>query len=308
MLEELHAFHFIRPLALALVPVVVGVWWLWRRRSDPLRGWRAQVDPRLLDVLIDRPTARLPRRWPMLLAWLLGVVALAGPAWRPEPSPFADDAVPLIVLLKADTSMDTPDPEPSRLERAQLKIADLAVARAGLPLGLIAYAGSAHLVLPPTRDTAVVASMAAEITPAIMPEPGDRLDLAISRATELLGGDEGTLLVVTDTASGASPEIAAGYREAGQPFVQILAITPAGASAAALRPLAKALDAEAVPMTVDGADIEGIVRRAARPPVARDGDGGERWQDGGYYLVPLLATFALVPFRRRESENEEGQP
>ena len=61
--------------------------------------------------------------------------------------------------------MESPDPAPSRIERAHLKIADLADIRKGQPLGLIAYAGSSHLVLPPTRDTAVVAQMAAEISP-----------------------------------------------------------------------------------------------------------------------------------------------
>ena len=122
-----------------------------------------------------------PARW-LLVGWLLAVVAVAGPTWRLEPSPFADDATPLMILLKADISMETPDPAPSRLERARLKIADLAAARKGQPLGLIAYAGSAHLVLPPTRDTAVVAQMAAEISPEIMPVPGDRLDLALRKA------------------------------------------------------------------------------------------------------------------------------
>ena len=58
---------------------------------------------------------------------------------------------------------------------ARLKIADFAAERTGQPLGLVAYAGSAHLVLPPTRDTSVVATMAAEISPAIMPKRGDDL-------------------------------------------------------------------------------------------------------------------------------------
>jgi Ca-activated chloride channel family protein len=39
-------------------------------------------------------------------------VAVAGPTWKPEPSPFADDATPLMVLLKADSSMRQPDPAP----------------------------------------------------------------------------------------------------------------------------------------------------------------------------------------------------
>ena len=131
---------------------------LWQRRSDPLRGWREQIAPELLEALVvGRESAKSSQALWLLVSWLVAIVAIAGPTWRLEPSPFADDATPLMILLKADLSMMQPDPAPSRLERARLKIADLAEARKGQPLGLIAYAGSAHLVLPPTRDTAVVA-------------------------------------------------------------------------------------------------------------------------------------------------------
>mgnify|MGYP000679929878 CR=1 FL=1 len=44
-------FHFIRPAWLLLLPVVVVVWWLARRSQDPLRGWRAVMDLRLLEAL-----------------------------------------------------------------------------------------------------------------------------------------------------------------------------------------------------------------------------------------------------------------
>ena len=130
----------------------------------------------------------------------MAIVAIAGPTWRLEPSPFADDVTPLMILLKADVSMMQPDPAPSRLERARLKIADLGEARKGQPLGLIAYAGSAHLVLPPTRDTATVAQMAAEISPDIMPISGDRLDLALREAVRVLaeGQSGGGIVVLAD--------------------------------------------------------------------------------------------------------------
>ncbi|NUB16254.1 hypothetical protein GAY28_29230, partial [Azospirillum brasilense] len=48
---------------------------------------------------------------------------------------------------------------PARPERAREKMADLLALREGAPTGLIAYAGSAHLVLPPTPDASVVDSM-----------------------------------------------------------------------------------------------------------------------------------------------------
>lgn len=304
MYEFFQSFHFLRPVILWLLVPTLVVWWLWRKHADPLRGWRSQVDPELLDVLSDRSNSTPQSFLPLLVAWLIAITATAGPAWKPEPSPFAEDVTPLIILLKADTSMDTPDPDPSRLERAHLKIADIAKARKGQPLGLIAYAGSAHLVLPPTRDTAAVATMAAEISPEIMPVAGDRLDLAITRATEILKESGGTLLVVTDTASSNSPPIEKAYASAKSPDTQILAIAPVSAETSQLDALANALDAKLIPMSDDDSDIEQIVKNASRAPIARGQDGSTRWQDGGYYLVPLLAVLALLPFRR-ESQAQE---
>ncbi len=57
----------------------------------------------------------------LLTAWLLAVVAVAGPTWRPEPSPFADDPVPVMLVLKAGETMNQSDLLPSRMERARLK-------------------------------------------------------------------------------------------------------------------------------------------------------------------------------------------
>ena len=52
MPETLSNLHFIRPAMLLLIPLAVFVWWLWQRRSDPLRGWRAQMQPELLRALV----------------------------------------------------------------------------------------------------------------------------------------------------------------------------------------------------------------------------------------------------------------
>ncbi|MFK7852055.1 MAG: VWA domain-containing protein [Akkermansiaceae bacterium] len=280
------------------MPLVLVVWRIWQMRSDPLRGWRKQMDPKLLNALTDQPAKKRSRQYPILIAWLLAVLAAAGPSWKPEPSPFAEDTAPLVILLKADISMDTADPEPSRMERAHLKIRDLAKERKGQALGLVAYSGSAHLVLPPTKDTETVATMAGEISPQIMPVTGDRLDLAIEKAGHLLDGNGGSILVVMDLTSQPTPGLETALKNAGSPSVQVLAIAPIEASTDSLSPLVKALRAKLVKMTTDDSDIMDIVKEAKRAPVARSGDGSEQWQDGGYYLVPVLALLALLPFQR----------
>lgn len=297
-------FHFLRPIAFVLAPVVVAVWWLWQRRADPLLGWRKQVDPELLKALVVGKESSL--RWPsrlLLFGWLFAVVLVAGPTWRLEPSPFAEDATPLLILLKADVSMDTPDPAPSRLERAHLKIADLADQRKGQPLGLVAYAGSAHLVLPPTRDTAVVAEMAGDISAAIMPVSGDRLDLALKEAARVFARAEkgGSVLVISDVVD-TDP---AALKEAAKEFpypIQFLQIqSPEAPADASLPAAARSLGASVESMSLEDGDIEAIIRRAARTPVAQTGDESQRWEESSYWLLPLLGILLLGFFRKTET-------
>ncbi|WP_136807009.1 VWA domain-containing protein [Desulfosediminicola flagellatus] len=307
MTADLANFHFIRPVWLLLIPLAVGVWWMWLRYADPLRGWRAQIAPDLLNALIvERGSKKRYDALGLLTVWLVAVIAIAGPTWRLAPSPFTDDATPLMIILKADNSMMQPDPAPSRLERAQLKIADLAEAGKGKLLGLIAYSGSAHLVLPPTRDTGVVATMAAEIGPEIMPVPGDRLDLALIEAVRVLtdGQQGGSVVILADSITTDSALLQSVQQKVTFPL-QILAInSPDSSQDSALRTAAKTLKAHVEPFDVTGKDVATIIRRAAKVHVGKTGNQGERWQEAGYWLVPLLAAAALLLFQREESGGE----
>jgi Ca-activated chloride channel family protein len=259
------------------------------------------MDRRLLDAMVVREGVY--SRWRgcgLLAAWLIAVVALAGPTWRPEPSPFADDPVPVMMVLKADESMELSDLPPTRIERAQLKIVDFAQQRKGQPLGLIAYAGSAHLVLPPTRDTSIVASMAAEISPAIMPQPGDSLLEALNLAVHTIADAGGSVVIVADTAAAGNEMALQQFRAEHRVAVHFLAVaredTP---ELDALRGAARALGGDVTRMTADSEDIRSLVRKTARAPVSVAAAGsGRRWSEAGWWLVPVLALFSLAAFRR----------
>jgi Ca-activated chloride channel family protein len=191
------------------------------------------------------------------------------------------------------------------MERARLKIADLAAARKGQPLGLIVYAGSAHLVLPPTKDTAVVGQMAAEISPEIMPTQGDRLDLALKKAGDLLseGTAGGRILVMADSLSGDPASAKAALDQGGSWPVQFFAITgPDSPDLASVQATAKALGAPVQQLTTDDADIQAVVRAAARAPVRSATASGSRWQEAGYWLTPVLALLMAGSFRRNSKK------
>ncbi len=294
-------FHFIRPAWLLLSPVVVWFWWMGRKTQDPLRGWRAAMDRDLLGALTVGADKR--SRWRgagLLIAWLLAVVAVAGPTWRPEPSPFADDPVPVMLVLKAGETMERSDLLPSRMERARLKVADFAAARKGQPLGLVTYAGSAHLVLPPTRDTSVVATMAAEISPAIMPRKGDDLVAALQLAELTLGNAGGSIVVIADMVPEGSENGLADFHADSRVPVYLLGIARADTPEwDSLQSAASPLGTQVTPMTPDSADVAALVKRTATAPVA-GGDAGEgiRWAEAGWWLVPVIALLSLLDFRR----------
>lgn len=311
MIETLPQFYFLRPGWLCLVPLGVIVWWLWRRSTDALRGWREQMDSELLKALVvGRDTRRDWRPYWLLAGWLLAALAIAGPTWRLEPNPFAADAQPLVILLKSDESMQLATPSPSRLERAHLKIADLAEARVGQPLGLIAYAGSAHLVLPPTRDTEVVAKMASEVSPAIMPEPGDRLELAIQKASDLLaeGQQGGSLLVIADSVDlDARAVDSLGNLKQSFP-IQFLALVGDGSpERETIEKAARSLRASVQSLTVDGADVASVIAFAERRAAAGVAGESSRWQEAGYWLTPVLAFLVALSFRRQKTVTTEGR-
>ena len=294
-------FHFLRPAWLLLAPVVVWCWWMGRKTQDPLRGWRAAMDRDLLSALTVGADKRSQWRGSgLLIAWLLAVVAVAGPTWRPEPSPFADDPVPVMLVLKAGETMELSDLLPSRMERARLKVADFADQRKGQPLGLVTYAGSAHLVLPPTRDTSVVATMAAEISPAIMPKQGDDLVAALQLAELTLGSAGGSIVVIADMVPAGSENELADFHAKNRSPVYLLGIARADTPEwDSLQSAASALGTQVTPMTPDSADVVALVKRTAKAPMAV-GDAGEgiRWAEAGWWLVPVIALLSLLDFRR----------
>ena len=290
-------FHFLRPhLLWALVPVALTAWLLFRRQDDT-GAWRAFIDPHLLQHMLVGEERR-PRIRPVHLVPLVGliaVLALAGPTWERETSPFADDQAGLVVLLKASATMEATDVQPSRMQRATQKLRDLLERRRGAATGLIAYSGSAHLVMPLTRDVGIVSTMAAEISPALMPVDGDALTDALMLASEVLdrAGTAGSVLVIADAVSPTEAE-AIGSVAADLP-VQFLSVQSSSAPLDAGLARAADLRGSAVTrLTFDADDVERVTARASADFRAASIEGEEEhWRDAGYFLLPLVALLGL---------------
>ncbi len=293
--------QLLRPLWLvALVPMLIVWWGLWKHQ-DAGGSLRKFIDPQLLEhLLVGRGQQKRFRPiHGLLMVWVLAVVALVGPSWKLEPSPFADDEAGLFVLLKVSGTMEATDLQPTRLERAKLKLRDLLALREGASTGLIVYSGSAHLVMPLTRDSSIITSMIEDLTPDLMPVEGDALAEAIALASRMLErvGAPGSLLVMADSVSASQAKSVAALQALP---VQFYAIRSPGARLdVGMDRAADALGASITPLTVDDTDVERIVRRAETRIAAAAAEGAvERRHDSGRAIVPLIALVALLWSRK----------
>ena len=304
MIDILHNFHFLRPYWLLILIPAMLVWWTLFWRQDDKSAWKGLIAPHLLDHLLvgSNRKARIRPIHLLLVVWVLMGVSLSGPSWRKEPSPFAEDTAGMFVLLKVTPSMMAEDVPPSRLERAKQKLHDLLELRQGGATGLIAYSGSAHLVVPLTRDGRIVDTMAEGLGPDTMPVEGDAFAEALSLAGKLFNQSDriGSVVVIADTVSPG--QIAKFDQRDSQVQIPLhfLALNPLGAPAdKELAEAANALDAQVSPLSVDASDVRGISRQAEQDLKSVLAEqSGERWKDSGYALVPLMALVSLMWARR----------
>ncbi len=308
-------FHFLRPWWLsALIPaltlVIIGL-----KAKNSWHGMRTFIADHLLEhLLVGRQQQGKLRPVYMLAAfWAIGIIALAGPTWRREPSPFTKNTAGLVIAVKVTPTMQAQDIQPSRLERATQKIRDLLMLRPGAKTGLVAYAGSAHLVMPMTTDPKIIDVFSQALNPEIMPEQGD----AAGKAVELAGlqltkaGIPGSILLIADQISPDQFKVLqAIHRKSGIP-VHILAvaadkgvIVPSGSPPApalnreAMEKAAAAADASLTIVAPDDRDVQKLAARIKTSLTVAVQNQGDRWQDTGYWLLTPALLIGLFFFRR----------
>ena len=307
----LESFHFLRPWWLAaLIPAAALMAFIWNSQSGR-RAWAALIAPHLLSrLMVGADVRRRIRPVSVLgMTWCIGIIALAGPTWRLEDSPFTEDEAALVIVLRVHPTMLARDIQPTRLERSAQKVGDLLELRPGAKTALIAYSGSAHLVLPLTNDGRIIDQFAAELTPDIMPSEGDAAAGALQLAADTLSDANvpGSILMITD-----SPP-ASDSNETGIPYpVHLLAVAaPADVPVPADSPPAPPLDQRgfeqaavqlggtSTVITPDQGDVTSLARIAETQfrSVEAEG-GGQHWRDSGYWLVPLLVGCCLLWSRR----------
>jgi Ca-activated chloride channel homolog len=324
MLPALSEFHFLRPQWLWLAVPAALVVWLFHWRDDPERPWRGLVAPHLLPHLLVGRGGRFRLRPVHAVAafLLLATLAVAGPTWQREPPPFVQDKAPLVVALDLSRTMDAIDVSPSRLERGKQKIRDLLALREGARTALLAYAGSAHLVLPPTEDRTILETYLEALATGLMPRPGKDPTRALAVAEELLAKEPvaGTILFVTDGIPKAQVPAFVAQKAKSRTQIVVLGVgtseggpirdgkgflTEGGRRLVAtldregLEAMARDAGAFVATATLDDRDVTRIQRGVqSHMEAAIQNDPAVRFRDFGWYLTPALAVLGALWFRR----------
>ena len=321
------AFHFIRPAWLLALPLVAAIWWAVRRRERVRQtSSTLPMAAHLMDALTVNRSARSGWRPVDLVAASLIMAALgaAGPAWQRIPNPFFTETAPLIVALETTPSMQANDVTPTRIERAKVKLWDLMQRRSGGRTALLAFAGSTHLVLPPTEDPQIVKPFMEALSPEIMPVAGQNVAGVLEAAHALLVRENtpGSILIVSDGLDSADIPALAAYQaqpdaagvvmlvvgtEAGGPVQRSDGSFVTGRSGTLLdtgvdaRHLERLADTgvSVIRATTDDADLNRIQRRvASNLQNALDQDDAAAWDDQGAWLAWPGALLLLLWFRR----------
>jgi Ca-activated chloride channel family protein len=327
MSEWWKALHFLRPQWLWLLAAVPIIYLSFRIRDDVRARWKRYIDLELLDHLIvaRRLRGRLRPIHMVCLLITLGVLAVAGPAWKREQPPFTEDKAPLVIALDLSQTMDAIDLDPTRIERAKLKLRDLLKVRNGGRTALFAYAGTAHMVLPFTTDFSLVDLYLDSLSTSLMPRGGKNTAGALEAISSFLRDEPvpGTILFVTD---GIEPQALPALRRfarENQDKTDILVMGVGTSSGGpvrtasngfltdrlgrrvytkldvdALRSL-RQLDIAATTLTLNDDDIHWIQRRVQHHLQAvQQLDSKTRWIDEGYWLTIPIAAVAFFWFRK----------
>lgn len=257
--------HWFRPAWLLLLPLLGGLLWqLWHREKRSGR-WELILPVAFHAALLRGGRGRASRA-PLIalgLAWLLALLALLGPSWQRVEQTSRTPLDPLVVLLQLTPDMLAADTPPNRLEQARRKVMDLLQARGDVQTAIVVYAGSAHTLVPLSDDLITSRNLLDALRPSIMPEGGQRADLAVQQGLKLLHGadlGEGRLLWIGSALSDAERQ---GMRQA--------------------------LRGHATPLLMLG------IGTAEGAPVAQE-KGGFLKDDNGAILVPRLDSASLSAF------------
>lgn len=315
----LEAFHFLRPWLLLLALPVAVTWWRLRQRRGAMGGNDGWLAPHLAEALTvsGSSAGRVQPIDVISLVLLMLVAAVAGPSWTRAPTPFAAQTAPLVVVMQVTSSMEQTDVAPERLARARQKTMDLLALRSGARTALVAFAGTAHVVVPMSEDPGVMQPYLEGLTTAVMPIEGQDIQAGFTKAQALLareGAPGGVVFMVDELSTSAAAELTEAWGKAGADEEGTAASTTV-ASMSFLFMLPEGTDLPQVPdgasatrVTPDNGDVAEVERSLASAyRRAQLEDEAQPWEDRGAWLAWPALVLLLLWFRRGMAVRWAGQ-
>jgi Ca-activated chloride channel family protein len=321
-------FHFIRPLWLIAIVVLVLLILLLKRNRVKQSGWQNLIPPHLSKVLVeDKNRAKSTSLALPFFIGLIAIIAMAGPSWQKLPQPVYQVAQGSVLIMDMSYSMYATDVTPNRLTRARYKAIDLLDGINEGEIGLIAYAGDAFSISPLTDDVNNIKLLLPSLSPELMPVLGSNPLAALTLANEMLvnaGHKDGDIYWFTDGIDNVDIQDLTQWSREHPYRVNILGIgTQTGApikltngelmkddngaiivpklTKKALQGVAKRGDGNYITLSHDNSDIEKLTFK----PFVADSDKttesentGDQWQEFGPYLLLLILPLILSYFRR----------
>ncbi len=299
-------FHFIRPVFLWLL-VPLSVWLLLsflslRQEQD----WKKMIAPHLRPFVIHEGSewTRYLMQGILFIGLACGVLGLSGPTWKQIEVPGQDLETPLVIILELSQSMLEEDLQPSRLERAKFKINDFLKEDPRARAALVGYSGTAHTIMPLTKDYKLILSHIDGLSPSIMPVGGSDFQAALSLADTLTSVTDapGTVLVLTDDISDEFFDAVKNHLSTSNNQFEILPMFSSNEEGmgSALEKLRSLEGVEVNALTLDNSDVEAVAKRVSQNLIFTEEDERQedQWQDMGLILVIPMAVMMLFWFRR----------
>lgn len=333
----IEAFHFLRPHWLWALIVVAFLCWRLVKQKQQQGAWQNVIDPAFQRVLLPQDASGSPNPawsiWGVAALGFMGslmVLALAGPSWQQVNLPVQKPRQATVIVLDLSLSMLADDVQPNRLTRVRYKLNDYINQHPQVPMGMVGYAGSAHIITPISQDNAPMLSLLPTLNPLMMPHFGSEPLLAMQQAHNLLAGahiETGQIVWITDD---LEPEQLAPLRTYlnGLPYqLNILMVgTERGGPVAIpqqgllkdeagnivlpklpsqrLLELAQQTHASISGLTADNADLRTLAphwlaaSKQAKTTQPEANEKHQAWLDEGAVLLWLLLPLVALSFRR----------
>lgn len=310
-------FHFLRPKALYLfIPLFVIVVLLAIGNRER-KKWKNIVQPVLRPFMFSKGSV-----WAIILPLLLFVIGssftilgLAGPAWDKKKLPGEKIQAVVLIALDLSKSMTATDIQPSRLERAKFKISDFLDANPRARTGLIAFAGTAHPVLPFTSDYKLIKHHAASLTNTIMPVQGTDMQVLFETIDTFMQKilAPSTIVLMTDAISNDDAVVISNFMRSTRHHLEILLFsTRNGAPVPGYPKVISKQDPSVIqnlsqdsaitvsPLTLDKSDVDGIAKRISKKLIFEKDDQKDekQWEDMGWLLIIPALMVTLFWFRK----------